>query len=195
MVNIGLLGSIKLVNGNCEGNIGCGQMILVINNYGVGFNDIGGGIYVLEWIDDYIVVWFFLRNFNICKFLVVVFFLLVLNISNFGMFFVKFVGNGLGNCFIFNYFKDYNIVFDMMFCGDWVGQVWGQDDICKSLVDMCEDWVGQNLEGFQEVYWLVNDIKVYQQVDQGLVVGQMDGGFGVQRKLDEERRRVRSFEV
>ncbi|KAK0669403.1 family 16 putative glycoside hydrolase [Cercophora samala] len=195
MANTGSLGSTKLSNGNCEGNTGCGQTTSATNNYGSGFNDIGGGIYALEWTDDHIAVWFFPRTSNTCKSLVSASPSSVPNTNNFGTPLAKFVGNEAGNCSIPSHFKDHNIVFDTTFCGDWAGQVWGQDDTCKSLADTCEDWVGQNPKGFQEAYWLVNDIKVYQQVEQGPAAGQTNGGLGVQRKPDEERRRARSFEA
>ncbi|KAJ4268442.1 hypothetical protein NW762_002505 [Fusarium torreyae] len=152
--------SSTLVNKNCNAggaSEGCGQTTNNNQNYGDGFNDIGGGVYATEWTSDYIAVWFFPRgripddvqSGNPDP-------------SSWGPATAKF--NGGSGCNIDDHFKDHNIIFDTTFCGDWAGSpdVWGKNPETSSLGD-CEDYVASNPEAFKNAYWLVNSIKIYNQ--------------------------------
>ncbi|KAF5650416.1 mixed-linked glucanase precursor MLG1 [Fusarium sp. NRRL 52700] len=136
---------------------GCGQNTSDNQNYGDGFNDIGGGVYATEWTSDHIAVWFFhrgrippdIQSGNPTP-------------SSWGPPAAKF--NGGNGCNIDDHFKENNIVFDTTFCGDWAGSpdVWGNNPETSSLGD-CEDYVANNPADFKNAYWLVNSIKVYVQ--------------------------------
>lgn len=60
--NAGSAPGTKLVSSNCQGNEGCSQQTSASSSYGADFNAAGGGVYVLEWTDTSIKVWFFPRN-------------------------------------------------------------------------------------------------------------------------------------
>ncbi|KAF5024281.1 hypothetical protein F66182_3649 [Fusarium sp. NRRL 66182] len=149
-----------LVNKNCNAggaSEGCGQCTADNQNYGDGFNDIGGGVYATEWTSEHISVWFFHRG-RIPE-----------DIqsdspdpSSWGPPTAKF--NGGHGCDIDEHFKEHNIIFDTTFCGDWAGaiDVWGKNPETSSLGE-CHDYVASNPSHFKNAYWLVNSIKVYNQ--------------------------------
>ncbi|KAH6963777.1 concanavalin A-like lectin/glucanase domain-containing protein, partial [Fusarium avenaceum] len=150
--------STSLVNKDCNAggaSEGCGQCTADNQNYGDGFNDIGGGVYATEWTSEFIAVWFFKRG-RIPE-----------DIqsgnpdpSSWGPATAKF--NGGHGCNIDDHFKEHNIIFDTTFCGDWAGSpdVWGKNPETSSLGE-CEDYVASNPAAFKNAYWLVNSIKVY----------------------------------
>lgn len=114
MTNTGSLASTKMVNIDCQGTAGCGQATAETNNYGPGFNAIGGGIYAMEWTSEAISVWFFPRNdpmvarlneFNMSA----------PDPSTFGQPLARFVGD---SCNIDEHFVNNNIVFNIDYCGD-----------------------------------------------------------------------------
>lgn len=53
-------------------------------------------------------------------------------------------------------------VFDTTFCGDWAGNVWSGDAVCRSQAPSCQSFVQNNPSAFTEAYWLVNSLKFYQ---------------------------------
>ncbi|KAM0434490.1 hypothetical protein ACHAPT_003586 [Fusarium lateritium] len=138
-----------------DGHEGCGQQTSDNQNYGDGFNAIGGGVYATEWTSDHIAVWFFHRDRipadiqSSCP-----------DPSSWGPPLAKF--NGGQGCNIDQHFKDHNLIFDTTFCGDWAGapDVWNNNPETSAL-GACEDYVASNPADFQEAYWLVNSIKVF----------------------------------
>jgi len=103
-----------LQDSNCNsnnGNNGCGVTTTTPNAYGNGFNNIGGGVYAMQWESSGIYVWFFPRgnipaditNGNPVT-------------GNWGVPIVAF--NGGSGCNIDSFFGNNNIVFDTTFCGD-----------------------------------------------------------------------------
>ncbi|EKJ67961.1 hypothetical protein FPSE_11772 [Fusarium pseudograminearum CS3096] len=158
--------STTLVNDNCNAggaSEGCGQCTADNQNYGDGFNDIGGGVYATEWTSDHIAVWFFHRG------------RIPQDIqsgnpdpASWGTPTAKF--NGGQGCNIDDHFRNNNIVFDTTFCGDWAGSpdVWNKNPETASLGE-CNDYVANNPSAFKNAYWLVNSIKVYSQ-------GESNGG-------------------
>ncbi|KAF5553774.1 endo-1 3(4)-beta-glucanase [Fusarium phyllophilum] len=160
ITNDGTTQGTTLESENCDSagaSAGCGQNTSDNQNYGDGFNDIGGGVYATEWTSDHIAVWFFHRgripqdieSGNPTP-------------SSWGPPAAKF--NGGQGCNIDDHFKENNIVFDTTFCGDWAGSpdVWGKNPETSSLGD-CKDYVANNPADFKNAYWLVNSIKVYVQ--------------------------------
>ncbi|KAF5672495.1 mixed-linked glucanase precursor MLG1 [Fusarium circinatum] len=160
ITNDGTTQGTTLESENCDSagaSAGCGQDTSDNQNYGDGFNDIGGGVYATEWTSDHIAVWFFhrgripqdIQSGNPTP-------------SSWGPPAAKF--NGGQGCNIDDHFKENNIVFDTTFCGDWAGSpdVWGKNPETSSLGD-CKDYVANNPADFKNAYWLVNSIKVYIQ--------------------------------
>ncbi|KAK4190535.1 glycoside hydrolase [Podospora australis] len=172
MSNKGSLGSTKLVQPDCQGNIGCAQETASTENYGAGFNRQGGGVYALEWTDSAISAWFFPRNSSLTAQLTASgsssgrstsHGLSAPDTSTFGQPLATFVGGS--NCSLSKHFEDHNIVFDTTFCGDWAGKIWSNDSTCSALAAKCEDYVGANPEKFSDAYWLVKEIRIYQKQD------------------------------
>jgi hypothetical protein len=110
----GSQGGTVLQDSNCNsnnGNNGCGVTTTTPNAYGNNFNNIGGGVYAMQWESSGIYVWFFPRgnipaditNGNPVT-------------GNWGLPIVAF--NGGSGCNIDSFFGNNNIVFDTTFCGD-----------------------------------------------------------------------------
>ncbi|KAI9262709.1 concanavalin A-like lectin/glucanase domain-containing protein [Sporodiniella umbellata] len=149
----------KTLTENCDvkasgqgANVGCGVLANDPNSYGDGLNKINGGVYATRMTKETgIQVWFFPRN--------------------------KIPGdlNGSapnpdgwptpiasfpfksGSCTI-DHFSKLQVVFDLTFCGDWAGGVYGQSG-CPSN---CNDFVANNPGEFSNAFWSINYVKVFQ---------------------------------
>ncbi|KAJ5943002.1 hypothetical protein N7516_003170 [Penicillium verrucosum] len=133
-------------------NSGCTIQSDSTQSYGTGFNNAGGGVYATEWTGSAISIWFFpsyavpgdISSGNP-------------NPAAWGAPTARFAGG----CDINSHFNDMQIVFDVTFCGDWAGSVWGSSG-CASRAGSCVDYVQNNPTAFQETYWRVRSLKVYQ---------------------------------
>lgn len=143
-------------NNNAPGqdkNAGCGVSSQSDKSYGAGFNAAGGGAFATQWNSSAIAIWFWQRSSipsDVASGHP--------NPSTWGMPMSLFAGD----CNIDQHFRDLQIVFDTTFCGVWAGRVWDQSP-CRAKADSCEAYVGQNPSAFQDAYWLVNSVKVYEQ--------------------------------
>jgi len=138
---------------NCDvyatGNAGCARKDVDSTTYGNGFNNIGGGVYAMQWEDSGVYIWFFPRNRIPAD--------INSNTPN---------PAGWGNPrarFAFNqgcdgnaHFKNHEIIFDNTFCGDWAGAVYSGGDTA------CRNFVRDNPGAFANAYWAVNSVKLYQ---------------------------------
>ncbi|KAJ5996062.1 hypothetical protein N7522_007722 [Penicillium canescens] len=139
-------------------NAGCAIDNGNTQSFGSGFNDAGGGVYATEWTGSAINVWHFpsysvpsdITSGNPVP-------------SNWGTPAARFAGS----CDINSHFKDLQIVFDITFCGDWAGDssVWGQGS-CAGKADTCDSYVQNNPSAFEDTYWSVKSLKVYQESSQ-----------------------------
>ncbi|OAL26150.1 hypothetical protein AYO20_10203 [Fonsecaea nubica] len=134
-------------------NAGCSISTPNDATYGTGFNDAEGGVYATEWTSSAINIWFFSRS------------AIPSDISsgspdpgNWGQPLASFGGS----CNIDEFFNNQQIVFDTTFCGDWAGNVWDSDPVCKSKASTCESYVQNNPSAFQDAFWTVNSLKVFQ---------------------------------
>ncbi|TFK92998.1 glycoside hydrolase family 16 protein [Polyporus arcularius HHB13444] len=144
------------------GNAGCGMTATQQNTYGAGFNNNGGGVYAMQWVDSGISVWFFPRN-NIPS-----------DITSgaplsdkWGMPMAFWPSSG---CDAFKFFDSHSAIFDTTLCGDWAGNVWnsagtpGQEQSCAARVGVstCEDFVRNHGSSFSDAYWEVDYVKIFQ---------------------------------
>ena len=60
------------------------------------------------------------------------------------------------------HFRDMQIIFNTAFCGDWAGKVWESSPTCKALAPTCQDFVSNHPKEFEEVYWAINGVRVFQ---------------------------------
>jgi hypothetical protein len=154
--NGGFSGSIvstNCVSGNGD-NQGCQIATQNAATYGSDFNSNGGGVYAMEWTDSAISIYFFPRGSIPSDALGS-----SPNPSSWGQPMAKFSGG----CNMGTAFTNQQIVFDTTFCGDWAGQVWSGSTCAQSTgSSTCEDFVANNPQAFDDAYWTVNGLKVYQ---------------------------------
>ena len=154
--NGGMSGS--LVSSSCVSgsgnNQGCQIATQNTATYGSNFNSNGGGVYAMEWTASAISVYFFPRGSIPSDALGS-----SPNPSSWGQPLAKFSGG----CDMSTAFTNQQIVFDTTFCGDWAGQVWSGSTCASSTgSSTCNDFVANNPSAFDEAYWTVNGLKVYQ---------------------------------
>ncbi|MCJ1239044.1 hypothetical protein MMC14_007037 [Varicellaria rhodocarpa] len=134
-------------------NAGCGNLADSSTTYGSQFNSQGGGTYATEWTSSAIKIWFWpagtapgdVSGSNP-------------NPSGWGTPTSIFQGG----CNIDSFFQNNKIVFDNTFCGAWAGAVWGSSS-CASQASSCQAFVQNNPSAFQQAYWTVNSLRVYQE--------------------------------
>ncbi|KAK1757488.1 concanavalin A-like lectin/glucanase domain-containing protein [Echria macrotheca] len=177
----GTLASTTLARADCAGDVGCRQQLGVEGAYGAEFNRRGGGVYVLEWTASSISVWFFPRESGLAKTLSIhtpginSTRTQTVSTAGFGQPVARFASTP--TCDLSTHFSDQSIVFNTDFCGGWAGKDWSTDAVCSKLARTCEEYVGANPGAFEDAYWLINSVKVYQ--DRRAQVG---GQPGVRRR-------------
>jgi len=133
-------------------NQGC-SIVANAGSYGTTLNNGKGGVFATEWDPSVgIQMWFFNRNSipsditdnNP-------------NPSNWGKPYARFPFGS--NC-PSSHFYTHQIIFDLTFCGDWDGSVFGADCPNKGS---CNSYVQNNPSAFEEAYWSVNYVKVFQK--------------------------------
>ncbi|KAJ5613371.1 hypothetical protein N7510_006565 [Penicillium lagena] len=131
-------------------------------SYGTSFNRQGGGVYAMEWTNEFLKIWFFPRRS------------IPSSISN-GHPDVTEFGTPMAlvqeGCDVANSFKSQSFVFDVTFCGDWAGGVFGESGCPMSSSDpvqSCINYVAQNPSAFEQSYWEINSIQIYQTGVNGL---------------------------
>ncbi|KAF2876984.1 endo-1,3(4)-beta-glucanase-like protein [Massariosphaeria phaeospora] len=136
--------------GAANGYEGCGVKAWSATSYGTPFNANGGGTYATLWTSSGIKVWYFaardvpgnIRNGNPDP-------------SSWGTPQANFAG-----CDFDAKFRNLNLVFDITFCGDWAGGVWGSSG-CQGINPSCNAYVASQPQSFRDSYWLINSVKVY----------------------------------
>ncbi|KAI2469875.1 glycoside hydrolase family 16 protein [Annulohypoxylon bovei var. microspora] len=126
-------------------------------SYGDAFNAEKGGVYALEWDSEDLKLWHFPRSTipdNIIYGHVV-----GPDPSSWGPPHAVFGGS---SCNPDTHFFNMSLVINTNFCGDYAGNVWGEADQCNQLAPTCEEFVANNPDSFQETYWDINFIDVYQ---------------------------------
>ncbi|KAI1107542.1 glycoside hydrolase family 16 protein [Jackrogersella minutella] len=150
--------SCSFSQGDCNapgtGNIGCGTASQNDQTLADGFNEIGGGIFALEWTSTAINIYFFPRTGSVPQDIAAG----SPDPSSWGAPSTSFSGSG---CDIPSHFQNHQIVFDTTFCGDWAGKVFSSDPVCGAKAATCQDYVAGNPSAFKDTYWLINSVKVY----------------------------------
>jgi hypothetical protein len=144
--------------GDCNagnGNTGCPEEVNNTQSYGAGFNDIGGGVYAVEWTSSAISLWFFPRS-SIPSDITTG----SPDPTSWPAATTKFSGSG---CNIDQHFSEHQIVFNTDFCGDWAGEVWASDTTCSALASTCQAYVAANPNDFKEAFWLINSVQVFSE--------------------------------
>lgn len=145
--------------GNCnqEANGGCDANDPRATSFGSGFNDIGGGVYAMEWTARHVRVWFFPRssipseaNGPLGPHP---------NPSVWGTPTTSFEGSG---CDFGAHIKKQHIVFDNAFCGDWADGSWAQSGCQASTgYSSCIEYVKNKPKDFSTAFWTINSLQVF----------------------------------
>ncbi|KAI2602855.1 glycoside hydrolase family 16 protein [Hypoxylon sp. NC1633] len=140
-------------------NIGCNYASPTSDttSYGDAFNAEGGGVYALEWDFQDLKLWHFPRSTIPDD--IVYGHVIGPDPSSWGPPQAIFGGS---SCNPDTYFFNMSLVFNINFCGDYAGNVWGKTDQCNLLAPTCEEFVAGNPNSFQETYWDINFVDVYQ---------------------------------
>ncbi|KZT22104.1 glycoside hydrolase family 16 protein [Neolentinus lepideus HHB14362 ss-1] len=149
-------------------NAGCGIRANTNNSFGTGFNAIGGGVYAMHWTSDLISVYFFPRSSIPSD----------IAAGNpdptslaWGTPMALWPGT---SCNMTEFFYSNVAIFDTTLCGDWAGGVWndagipGQEQSCaqRTGYSTCEAFVRAEGSAFEQAYWEVNYVKIYQEKNQ-----------------------------
>ncbi|PQE19384.1 hypothetical protein CJF30_00009820 [Rutstroemia sp. NJR-2017a BBW] len=136
-----------------DAGTGCSTSTPNTNNYGKGFNNIGGGVYAMQWASSRISVWFWPRASIPADITAN-----DIDVASWGTPLANFSGSG---CDFDTFFANQSIIFDTTFCGSWAGNVWSSGS-CASLASTCDAYVAANPSAFTNAYWLINSIQVWQ---------------------------------
>ncbi|KAI2623511.1 glycoside hydrolase family 16 protein [Hypomontagnella submonticulosa] len=140
-------------------NVGCNYASPSTDttSYGDAFNAEGGGVYAMLWESQDLKLWHFPRSTipdNIVYAHVV-----GPDPSSWGPPQAIFGGS---SCDTDAHFFNLSLVFNINFCGDYAGNIWGKADQCDQLAPTCEEFVAGSPGSFQGTYWDINFIDVYQ---------------------------------
>jgi len=134
---------------DCNNN-GCG-IVAEHGTFGAPFNKAQGGVFALEWTENYIQNFFWEREYVPMGIL-----LDTPDPSNWGEPYAYFE---LGESCPSSHFYEHTMVINTNFCGDWAGAVFSSQ--CPGF-SSCTDYVKSTPAAFTEAYWNINYIKVYQ---------------------------------
>ncbi|KAI0191733.1 mixed-linked glucanase [Xylaria flabelliformis] len=148
---------------NCSlspGNIGCNYAAPVSDSttYGNAFNAVGGGVYAMEWNSKDIKIWHFPRTaipYDISRTPIT-----IPDPTTWGPPQALFGGS---SCDADSYFFNMSLVINTNFCGAYAGNIWGVADRCNELAPTCEEYVARNPRSFDNAFWEINYIDVYQK--------------------------------
>jgi hypothetical protein len=166
-------GTCSLTDTDMTGTVnatGCGEDLGTVGcvieghkgSYGTSFNSQGGGVYAMEWTDDYLKIWYFPRSS------------IPASIKS-GKPDVTQFGTPMAlveeSCDVANAFKSQSFIFDVTFCGDWAGGVFGNSGCPATDADSfksCHNYVANHPAVFKESYWEINSVKIYQTGVKGI---------------------------
>ncbi|TWU76633.1 hypothetical protein ED733_008264 [Metarhizium rileyi] len=140
-----------------DNNVGCGYTSPASDTsaYGDGFNAANGGVYAMEWDDEFIKIWHFARS-NIPRDITDK----APDPTSWGLPQALFGG---ARCNVDDFFENMNLVININFCGDWGNAIWGKTDGCGKHAATCNEYVANNPEAFANAYWDVRYIEAYQK--------------------------------
>ncbi|KAJ5399463.1 hypothetical protein N7465_009952 [Penicillium sp. CMV-2018d] len=166
-------GTCSLTDTDMTGSVnatGCGEDLGTVGckieghegSYGTSFNKQKGGVYTLQWTDDFLKIWYFPRSsipasITSGK----------PDVTEFG----KPMALVQESCDVASAFKSQSFVFDVTFCGDWAGGVYGDSGCPMTGGDSfqsCHNYVANNPAQFKETYWEINSVKIYQAGVKGI---------------------------
>ena len=146
-----VLGNQLATNCYSASNAGCGIVNDNPNSYGSTFNSVNGGMFAMEWNSKNIAIWMWNEGSipdNAMSDSP--------NPASWGMPFARWI---FGSWCPSSHFANHQVIFDLTFCGDWDGAVFGGD--CPND-GSCYDFVKNNPSAFSEAYWSIHFMRVFQ---------------------------------
>jgi len=124
-------------------------------SYGDAFNAADGGVYALEWDEEFLKMWHFPRagipaDIQVGR----------PQPSGWGLPHALFGGSG---CDADTHFFNMSLVLNINFCGNYAGSLWRDSESCSQLASTCEAYVAKNPDAYTEAYWDVRYIDVYER--------------------------------
>jgi len=121
--------------------------------FGDGFNNVGGGVYAIDWTFEHINIWFWPRGKAPSD---------VMGVNPNPIAWstpTKSYRQDQG-CIMDDHVQNMRLVFNIAFCGDWAGQpaIFDADGQCPGT---CRDFVQNNPHAYKDAYWSINALKVY----------------------------------
>ncbi|KAG9228975.1 glycoside hydrolase family 16 protein [Amylocarpus encephaloides] len=152
-------GSINQDFTSCRNGPGC-STVAPIGSSGTPFNAQGGGVYAYEWTSQFINMYYFPRKMIPADIKAG-----RPNTASWGIPVASF-DTRRGGCDLDGNFPEQTIYFDTTFCGKSAGgKGWTDWTDCSKTtkVSTCDAYVRQTPHAFDNAYWLINSVKVYQQ--------------------------------
>ncbi|KAJ5908764.1 hypothetical protein N7495_001446 [Penicillium taxi] len=153
----GMTGAVNATGcGEDLGTVGC-VVEGAEGSYGTSFNKQGGGVYAMEWTSSFVKIWFFPRSSIPASITAG-----APDVTKFGTP-MALVQDG---CDVASSFKAQSFIFDVTFCGDWAGGVFAKSSCpmgsSSDPSQSCINYVAENPSAFEETYWEINSVKIYQ---------------------------------
>lgn len=165
----------NLLTGNCDVNApgqdrNAGCSVADFNgslSYGTAFNNNSGGVFATLIDDAGVRIWFFNRTSIPADIAAGTPYpphignsTIQLQASTWGVPNARFTGPS--SAAISQHFRDMQIIFNIAFCGEWAGNVWSSSPTCSKLAPTCQDYVSNHPEAFEDAYWAIQSLKVYE---------------------------------
>ncbi|KAL2753782.1 glycoside hydrolase family 16 protein [Sodiomyces alcalophilus JCM 7366] len=125
------------------------------STYGSNFNDVGGGVYAMDWTPEDIRIWHWPR-YAVPRDIIEK----KPDPQSWGRPTALF---GTSSCTPNQHFRNMNLILQTNLCGDYAGNVWSSDGACSKLAPTCAEYVANNPSAFKNAYWKVNYIDVYEK--------------------------------
>eukprot|EP01084_Bolivina_argentea_P028739 53370_1 len=136
-------------------NQGCGIKSNNANSYGKNLNENGGGLFATKWDNDGIQIWFWNTKeipSNADS-----------NLPDPLLWGIPYASWPFGSWCTPNHFKQMNITFDLTFCGQWDNFAFPNDCPQQNKeYKNCKGYVQNYPQGFEQAYWVVDYVKVFQ---------------------------------
>jgi hypothetical protein len=141
-----------------RGNQGCGVVSDSPSSIGPNFNQAGGGWYAVQRTESFIKVWQWNRDDSsvpddVKKSLGSV------SPSEWGKPTAHFVSD---SCNLAEKFGPNKFIINLTYCGDWAGNAFDMGDGNRGM-DACNRYVEANPQAFQDAYWEIARMNVYQK--------------------------------
>lgn len=149
----------NMKNGNCTSSHNVNHGCDVENNdnksFGPNYNGNSGGIFVTQWTDDGIFMWWFENNKWPSD---------IFSNPNTCQYGIPYAAFPFGSWCTKDHFKNHTIILDINLCGSWAGgNNWNQHCAQDTGYDNCNNYTRYNPHKFSDAYWKIYSLSVFQR--------------------------------